>query len=203
MVKKLSNRITSYLIRKNIIEAVDAEIYQYGMKHIIINMTTLLIVSLLATVLHTWVATIFFFVGFMPIRLIAGGYHAKTPFRCNMLSLVIYSFNIIIVYSIYEYMTELITISTGVIIILIIFAFAPVDHKNRTLEVEEYQLAKKKSRITGLVITGGCILFGLLYEPDTIFITGTLMGSLTASISLIIGKIKRGGERNEEIKQHN
>jgi accessory gene regulator B len=200
MVKKLSNRITSYLISKSIIEDADAEIYQYGIKHIIINITTLLIVSLLATVTHTWLATIFFFVGFMPIRLTAGGYHAKTPIRCNMLSLVIYSLNTIIIYSIYKYATELILICTGVIITIIIFVFAPVDHKNRTLEVEEYQLAKKKSRITGLVITGGCLLFELMYEPDTIFITGTLMGSLTASISLIIGKIKRGGERNEEIK---
>jgi accessory gene regulator B len=200
MVKKLSDRITAYLISKNIIQEVDAEIYQYGIKHIIINMTTLLIVSLLATVLHTWVATIFFFIGFMPIRLIAGGYHANTPIRCNLLSLVIYSFNIIIIYSTYKYVTALLAISVGVFITIIIFAFAPVDHKNRTLKNEEYQLARRKSRITGLVITGGSLLFGLMYEPDTILITGTLMGSLTASISLIIGKIKRGGERNEEIK---
>jgi accessory gene regulator B len=199
MIKQMSNRITAYLIQGNIIDEAEAEIYQYGIKHIIINMVTLIIVSLLATVGHTWIATIFFFVGFMPIRLIAGGYHAKTPLGCNILSLVIYSMNMILVYSAYVYVTDAIVISTGTIISIIIFIIAPVDHKNRTLEAREYSKAKKRCRIMGLLIISLGVIMSLLPETNHIAITGTIMGSLTASISLVIGRIIRGGEFNEKI----
>jgi accessory gene regulator B len=199
MIKQMSNRITAYLIQGNIIDEAEAEIYQYGIKHIIINMVTLIIVSLLATVGHTWIATIFFFVGFMPIRLIAGGYHAKTPLGCNILSLVIYSMNMILVYSAYVYVTDAIVISTGTIISIIIFIIAPVDHKNRTLEAREYSIVKKRCRIMGLLIISLGVIMSLLPETNHIAITGTIMGSLTASISLVIGRIIRGGEFNEKI----
>lgn len=201
MVKQLSNHIVLFLVRQNIISESDTEIYEYGIKHIMINIINLCIVGMLAIYFRTWAATIGFFIGFMPIRTIAGGYHAKTPSRCNLLSFIIFNLNIYIICVISAYMTEEVYFSIGIIIILIIFVFAPVDHKNRMLSESEIRQVKKQSRIVGLVLVGsGIILFLLQISSNTLLI-GALMGSLTSAISLIIGRIVRGGEKNEEINK--
>lgn len=191
MVKQLSSHITSFLIRENIIKDDDAEIYLYGIKHIIINFITFVIVSVLAILFHTVLATIFFFLGFIPIRIIAGGFHAKTAMRCNALSLVIYSISMYIIYLVQVHITGLAFLTIGILIFLIIFSLGPVDHKNRTLDESEYEQAKKQSRIACLSILGLCLILYLL-KISNVIITGVLMGSLTASISLVIGKIVRG-----------
>lgn len=203
MVKQLSNSITSFLIQENIIENDTAEIYCYGIEQIIINMSTLIVVSLVASTFHIWSATIFFFVGFMPIRLIAGGYHAKTSQRCNMLSLMVYAVNMFLINSINNYMTSTIDLGIGIIIISSIFEFAPVDHKNRVLEDDEYTHVKIRSRLISVGMTIFCVSLALLIEPNNMITTGTMMGGLTASISIIIGSIIRGGEKDEEVKFSN
>ena len=88
MIKQLSNSITSFLVQENIIEYSEAEIYSYGTEQIIINLSVFIIIGLGATMFGVWPSTIFFFTGFMPLRLVAGGYHAKTPQKCNILSLL-------------------------------------------------------------------------------------------------------------------
>lgn len=192
MVKQLSGHITTILVRENIIKDEDSEIYLYGIKHILINLITFIIVGILAIVFQTLTATIFFFFGFMPIRMIAGGFHANTPMRCNVLSLVIYSINMYLIYLVQAYVSGLEFLVTGIVIIAIIIIVGPVDHKNRVLDRKEYERAKKQSRIVCLMILGLCLILYSL-EANKIFIIGALMGSLTASISLIIGKIVRGG----------
>lgn len=201
MIKQLSNHIAFFLVRQNIISESDTEIYEYGIKHIMINLINLTIVGMLASYLNTWAATIGFFIGFMPLRMIAGGYHAKTPSRCNLLSFIIFNFNIYIIYVISTYMTDMVYLSIGILIIIIVFAFSPVEHKNRLLNESEFQQAKKKSRIVGLVLVGSGVILSFLQISNSILLIGALMGSLTSAISLIIGRIVRGGEKNEEINK--
>ena len=39
-------------------------------------------------------------------------------------------------------------------IIFSIFKYAPVDHKNKALQKDEFIIAKKKSRLIGIVVVG-------------------------------------------------
>jgi hypothetical protein len=58
--------------------------------------------------------------------------------------------------------------------------------------------ARKGSRIIGTVIVGSCIGLSAIFKSDNVFSTSTMMGALTATVSLFIGSIVRGGEKNEE-----
>jgi accessory gene regulator protein AgrB len=78
-----------------------------------------------------------------------------------------------------------------------IYKYAPVDHINKVLEVDELLISKKKSRIIATMIFGTCIGLSMVIGPKHIIVVGTMMGALTASISLIIGSVKRGGEEDE------
>jgi accessory gene regulator B len=78
MIKQLAISIASFLVRENIIDKDDADIYSFGAEQILINLTTFLTVAIISSVFDIWLEAIFFFIGLMPIRLVAGGYHAKT-----------------------------------------------------------------------------------------------------------------------------
>lgn len=88
----------------------------------------------------------------------------------------------------------------GIIIfisIILIFKYAPVDHKNfifnslRTIE------ARKKSRKLIIFLSIISCLFVVLFKGLNIISLSITMGAFTASVSILIGSIKRRREKDE------
>jgi hypothetical protein len=69
------------------------------------------------------------------------------------------------------------------------------------LENEDYVRSKRQSRLIALVLIGSCMGMAWIQKINQIIMLRILMGALTASISLVVGSIVRGGERNEEFAQ--
>ncbi|PKM54608.1 MAG: hypothetical protein CVV00_07470 [Firmicutes bacterium HGW-Firmicutes-5] len=200
MIKQFARTITSFLVRDYIISEEEKEIYQYGTEQIIINLITLSVTCFIASVFKIWSITILWLLGFLPIRAVAGGYHAETPVRCNLLTFFVYTINIVVIQSWYHYMNLTMLMAIISLILLSIYKYAPVDHTNMVLEYEEYFKVKKRSRIIGTILSIGCLFIATLTRPDNKYLISTIMGVVTASISLVIGSLKRGGERDEEVK---
>ena len=198
MMRQFASTITSFLIQENIIPKDEAEIYRYGTEQIFINLATFSVIGILAAITGIWIETVFFFAGLIPIRMIAGGYHSKTPQRCNVLTFFVYAVNMILISLLKSHITHPLMYTINMILLVTIFRFAPVDHKNRVLNGLELSKAKKSSRIAGVVIVGFCTASLVLFGPSNIISISTMMGAFTASISLCIGSFVRGGEKNEE-----
>lgn len=200
MIKQFANNITFFLIQENIIQEDDAEVYLYGTEQILINLITFVMIGLMATIIDVWIETVFFFVGMVPIRIVAGGYHAKTPQKCNILSVLVYVLNVFLINLLTCFMTYPFIIIICTMVLVIIFHYAPVDHKNRVLNDLESIKVSKHSKIIGIVLIVFCTSMSLLFGPRNLISLSTMMGALTASISLFIGSIVRGGERFEGTK---
>lgn len=198
MVKQLSNNITSFLVHENIIKSDEVEIYRYGIKQLLINGITIITVCIIATIIQKWIETVFFFVGLMPIRAVAGGYHASTPGRCNLLSLSVYLSSIVMIDFLSENASFWLYGFVSTIILLSIYIFAPVDHVNRKLTEDECRKCKKLSMGMATIIIISIMTSTIAFNAKSLVATGTLMGALIASVSIIIGNYKRRGERNEE-----
>ncbi len=200
MSNRLADSITFYLVRKNIIKKEEYEVYRYGVKHIIINVIMLTVIFVIALMFHQWVESISFFVGFMPLRIVAGGYHASTPQRCNQLSLLIFVNNLILIDFINTYIIIILPYSIVICIFIAItvFLLAPVDHKNRTLHGHELMRARRTSRwlvccLTLLI----CGMFYFDFLPK--FALGIMAGAYTAAVFLIIGRRRMNGGKNYEM----
>lgn len=163
-----------------------------------INLIMFVVIGIIATIAGVWTETIFFLVGMLPIRAIAGGYHAMTPQRCNILTFSVYSVNILAINLVKAYMTNVVLIVFIGGILFSIFKYAPVDHKKKLLGEQAYITARRYSRIIGIILLGFCLGVAIVFGPRNIIVISTIMGALTASISLIIGSVKRGGEKNEK-----
>ena len=197
MIKQFAGTITSFLVNDNIIDEDKQEIYQYGTEQILINISMLALIFVITFTTNSWIQTIFWLCGMLPIRAMAGGYHASTPIKCNLLTISVFILNIVTINLLKNYMTIYLILFLLGMTLFSILRFAPVDHKNKVLEEEEFLIAKRKSYISGIVIVGLCMILALYVGRGSIITISTMMGAFTASISLIIGSIKRGGEKNE------
>jgi len=55
-------------------------------------------------------------IGMLPIRAVAGGYHASTPFNCNVLTIAVFVLNMFIIDILMNHIT---TVSSVLILFLI------------------------------------------------------------------------------------
>ncbi|MBE0451626.1 MAG: accessory gene regulator B family protein [Clostridia bacterium] len=194
MIKKIAFDITSFLVEEKIIGNDDKEIYQYGTEQILINSLTLAVIGIISVIMFSWVQALFWMIGMLPIRALAGGYHASTPFNCNVLTIAVFVLNMFIIDILINHITSVSSILILLFIYLSLVFFAPVDHKNKVLDEIETVIAKKKSILFGITILTTCtVLIGMLGAKN-VYSISIMMGALTATISLIIGSIKRGGE---------
>ena len=87
-LERLSCKIGDDLVQSNIVKEEDAEIYIYGINQIltsVFNVSSALIIGL---ILGTFFETVVFMAAYIPLRIFAGGYHAKTSLRCYIFSVI-------------------------------------------------------------------------------------------------------------------
>lgn len=190
----ITDSIVQFMLKHGIIEAEDAEIYQFGFNQLIfisINLITTVIIGIVFSMLFE---SIIFLVSYMVVRVYAGGYHAKTQFRCYIISSLFIVLALIgVKYIIWEGFANIIAITIAAIII---FKLSPVETKNKPLDEIETKIYKTKSRQRLVVIYVLSIMAKLL-AYDAIF-KSISMAIIILSFVLLIGQQINRYEKKEE-----
>jgi len=142
MFDRISEKIADGFVRDGIVKTEDRELYQYGVNqgfNLILNIATTLIIGLLLNMI--WQSVLFMF-AYIPIRIFAGGFHAKTPLGCYVLSVVLNTAILLIMkYVIFPTIVLFImTLVSSVVISLL----SPVEDVNKPLDKLETRVYKKK-----------------------------------------------------------
>lgn len=185
-LEKLSHKIGDDLVRSGVVKEEDAEVYIYGINQIlayVFNVSSSLIIGLIFGVTFE---IIIFMAAYIPLRSFAGGYHAKTPLRCYIFSVIM-----LIVVSIglkYLSVSEWVYYAVLLVSVLIILVLSPVEDRNKPLDEIEHKVYKKRAVIIlaiELLISGLLKLAGL----DSLFIAVVYSFAILAFM-LVAGKIK-------------
>lgn len=124
---------------------------------------------------------------YMPLRIYAGGYHARTQLRCYISSVVL----IVAVLLAIEFIpwTNFIVITISIVSGLIIFILSPVEDMNKPLDAAEVKVYGKKTRIIlGLEL---CALVLLVGFGMKIIVSCISVSLFVQCVMLILGKKKR------------
>jgi len=182
----LAERVAAILQENGFIREEDKELYIYGLqqgKSMILNVLTTIAIGIIFG--QVW-ACILFMCAYFPLRSCAGGYHARTPLRC-------YLFSIMMVIAALAFMRLPVwnnVISSILVIVssIVIMFLAPVEDSNKPLDAKEIIVFKKRSRVILCVLVGMILIFrvmGLLEISICIMIALIML-----SIMLILGKLK-------------
>lgn len=186
MLKKLSIRLTDYIIKTDPQKSEKRAIYEYGMLSMLemgINILSVVIVALVFGQVWT---SLFLMLGLVPLRQVAGGPHANTSLQCYFSSMGIYIGSLLVINFIPDDIMPIAGMALMAFSIVSVFIFAPESHKNKPITGQEFKKYKRQSRI--LILICALVFAGLLLISATkafSFCTGAAVASLLLPISRI------------------
>lgn len=185
----LINRITIWLIQKDVIHEKEQAIYHYGLE--ILFSTALISVSflILAIIFDRVYETIAFFSSFVFIRKYAGGYHAKSRIICYLCSIGSYMIFIVILLIVPKNLMGVFSLWCTVISTFVILAFAPIIHPNRNTTIKDSQHFKKMCQNICCVETV-FIFTAIILDINKKIVFAVSLGLSFAAIALVLEKLK-------------
>lgn len=147
MSKKVCNKFINFLD----VDSNQREIVIFGIKKflsVFINLITMLLISIL---LGKMIWGFFFLVLFIPIKIYAGGYHAKTWLRCFVFSNVLYGAVLLFKFVLKERGILALLLVVGIIIL------SPVDNVKKRLD--NSQKRRYRLIVSSILLLESTLLF--------------------------------------------
>jgi len=195
MINKLSFLISSKFVEHNIISKSVKDVYRYGIEITISSIIGFVITCLIGLLFRMLMQTMLFYVIFILLRSMTGGYHAKTYLKCNFIFSIITLFIVTFSKAAYE-----MQISFGILTLLflpsiaIFIWIAPVENVNKPIKAEKRVYWKSISIVTSVLLY---LLSLLLYKSQhTLEATVIVITIFSVSILCMIPIIQKGGKSN-------
>lgn len=152
MIHFLANRLTVFLQKNEVIQQ-DLPVYQYGLELAISFILGMVLVMLEAALFQDVLSGIIFLCSFYILRSFTGGFHCSTYFRCNLLMVCVFTGCILLLKLPDETMVSLGVSLISFLGVIYIGKYAPIDHANKRLTVQE------KTRNHILAISTAIVMF--------------------------------------------
>lgn len=195
MINKLSSLISSKFVEHNIISKSVKDVYRYGIEITISSIIGFVITCLIGLLFRMLMQTMLFYVIFILLRSMTGGYHAKTYLKCNFIFSIITLFIVTFSKAAYE-----MQISFGILTLLflpsiaIFIWIAPVENVNKPIKAEKRVYWKSISIVTSVLLY---LLSLLLYKSQhTLEATVIVITIFSVSILCMIPIIQKEGKSN-------
>ena len=185
-LERLSCKIGDDLVQSNIVKEEDAEIYIYGINQILVSVLNVSSALIIGLILETFFEAVVFMAAYIPLRIFAGGYHAKTPLRCYIFSvimLVIVSLGIKYL-PLAEWVYHAILLAAAIVVLVL----SPVEDRNKPLDEIEHKVYKKRA----IFIAATEFFVGLalkLIGLDNLFVA-VVYSFAALGFMLVAGKVK-------------
>ena len=184
MIHKFSNVIANKLALLGVIQEERQRVYAYGLELLLastLGVALLVIVSILFKKPFMWVP---YLLAFIPFRLNAGGYHARSHFWCIVIFSSLYAALTIILYSTPPAPHFPFIISVMCMILVLIFA--PIETVNNPLKAGKTRLCRRNSIILSVLNLMFSVLAYFFYDALISIIISYFSGLTAAAIFFIV-----------------
>lgn len=190
MIKKFSRSVASSLCNKTDNQG-KIELYEYAVFIALTSILHILSIFALGILLNVLLESVIFYVAFVVVRKFAGGFHAKTPTRCYVFSVVTISISLILIKAVELFSTWwLIAILLGVcaISVGIICYFSPIENANNPLGEKEKNTYKKIAIIGAILVYILATIFCIntIYNVGVSLIFALFMNSIVVIMAKVI-----------------
>lgn len=184
MISKLSTHLTEKLLSNGTISDEDKDLYIYGLFMLFSHLMFFIIACIFGLILGCIFESIIFYIAFQFLRRYAGGYHAKTETRCEIMSALSILCCIVIIKCSKMYDINIVLLSTSLVFAVLIFIFCPLDTPEKPLTDKEHKYFRKISLIILSLIIVAIIIsfifkFNIIFAPCcvSVILEGVLIGT--------------------------
>jgi Membrane protein putatively involved in post-translational modification of the autoinducing quorum-sensing peptide len=187
MLDKLSGKIVEVLKESGLIAKEDTEIYLFGVEVALLKLIHFATMLIVGFCFGMALETVVFIVSYSLLRVYAGGFHAETRLGCYGISWFMILFTLFLT----KFCPALILSTVAVIFFipsfLIIFILAPVENKNKPLDITEKYRYRK---ITRVMLFAELIIWVILLCINIVQVAFIISISLfSLAIMLLLGKL--------------
>ena len=189
MLNNLAKHLADKLLLIGSITKDERELYIYGFFMLLSNLMYLILACFFGLILGCLVESIIFYIAFQLIRRYAGGYHASTETRCEILSTFFIVVCIVTIKLADLHGFQNILFIAALVSAVCIFFLCPLDTPEKPLSGEEFRQFRKISRfillgLVSVVVISYSKWFRILLVP-------CCLGLILECILLVTEKAKR------------
>ena len=198
-MEHIANNITNFFIRNGAGTEDTRDIYVYGLTIAFSHGIALAFTLLFGIAFRVPVLKLLaFFVPFTVTRTSVGGYHAGRFWSCAVISVLTMLGSIASIKYFSSSFNGLISVGVSILGAVGIFAFAPVENKNRPLTEAEVIKFRNRSRLIGISCVVIVLVFTALRKSEYAYCVA--LGLVIPAVSAVAAVIQQhfGGNTNEE-----
>lgn len=167
MIRSVAVALAKHWSVSGVINELDEETYQYGLELLISTLINLFIMIGISTAFGHPLILIPYLLAFIPFRLFAGGYHAKSHLTCILFNAITYFASCLISLNIEKTFAIFASVIVCSISLALIYLFAPLPANSKPLTQDK----KTQNRNISLSIAQGfmvlCILLNYVHLLGT------------------------------------
>lgn len=192
MISKLSKLIVKCLLKQSDIKDDEQDLYQYGFFVLLSQILYFIVTCIMGALFGIFFESIIFYVAFQFIRRYAGGYHASTETRCEIMSTLSILACIVVIRlsKTYDFQFALLILST--VSVLCIAVLCPLDTPEKPLSEKEFKYFRK---ISWLILSAISLVTLISYFVQLkwlqIFFAPCCLSLILESLLLTAGKVKK------------
>lgn len=190
MIHKISQDIAELYGSKVGYTKDEIEVCTYGMELVISDAIAIIALMIAAIIMNMVAYTLILLLSFIVLRHQAGGFHASSHMRCNILFFGGYAVSIALAAFVPIHIIRFLIYAFDIVSIAGIIRYAPAEHPNRHVS----KTKKKKFRRNSLIIT--CILTAIsvlqsVYDIAVFYGLGVALGMFFVGLSVMAETIKQ------------
>lgn len=194
MIGKLALKTAERFIARPNTRYDQIEIYKYGFFILYSNIIFLLLTMMFGFIFGIFLQSVVFYVTFFPIREYAGGYHASTETRCEIMSSLSILACIVVIRLSKTYDLQTVLLIASAISVVCITVLCPLDTPEKPLSDAEFKYFRKiswliLSVIIAVIIVSYVCSFKALLVP-------CCLSLILENILIAAGKIKKVLQKN-------
>ena len=173
MIELIAERLTGYLVSKDIIENEEIDVYKYGYEILTSSLLGVFLILVVSILLHQVDVAIFFLCVFCGVRSYSGGYHADTYLKCNATFVCVFITYTCVVN--YLYMIPNVKLSLIVMCVIstvVICKYAPLENHNKPLSKDNIKRNSIKTNVSICIWNIVALLLYLEYGKYSVAIAG-------------------------------
>lgn len=184
MFIRISKRIAKHYCKSE--SSDENELYVFGINQCLSMLLNILTALFIGILFGEILQLLLFMLAYIPLRSYAGGWHARTPSRCYIFSVIMLTFVSIGIK--YLSLTEWVYYAVLLASVLIVFVLSPIEDKNKPLDELEHKVYKKRTAIIAALELVVCLVLKLT-RLDSLFVA-VVYSFAVLSLMLIAGKVK-------------
>ena len=191
MIHRLAESIAFFYSKNASYTSDEIEVCTYGLELIISDIIVVFITIIVSLMTDTILYTLLLLVVFITLRHRAGGFHASSHMRCNIIYFIAYTCFLAGIKYIPDDIVKYIVIAICILGFLSIYQYAPVAHPNKPVSVLKKNKFRKQSIILEVLFASGAIILLFVFSNMEKYALSIVGGIMYTALAVMIEAIKQ------------